>query len=151
MIYRIFTLLCFCLFLSTSNAAETILNYDSEITIFEDATMSVVETIEVTVEGKQIKRGIYRGFPTDYKDRLGNHYRVGFEVLQVLRNIVSEPYRIEKRGNGIRVYIGDKNILNWYDFLEEEPLAKTIKTIPLENRKEYTSIFWNLAFLVQSP
>ncbi|MCK5176576.1 MAG: hypothetical protein KAQ92_02520, partial [Candidatus Aenigmarchaeota archaeon] len=45
-------------------------------------------------------------------------------------------------GNGrvvkaLKNYIGDKNILNWYDFLEEEPLAKTIKTIPLENRKEF--------------
>ena len=108
--YRILILLIFCLFLSVSNAAETILSYDSEITVSKDAAMTIVETIEVTVEGNKIKRGIYRDFPTDYKDRFGNHYKVGFEVLEVLRNNVSEPFRVSKQGNGVRIYIGDEKI-----------------------------------------
>ncbi len=44
--------------------------------------MQVTETIRVRAEQQEIKRGIYRDFPTDYKDRFGNRYRVGFEMVR---------------------------------------------------------------------
>ncbi len=58
--------------------------------------MAVVETIRVTAEGKDIRRGIYREFPTDYRDSWGNRYQVGFEVLGVTRDGITEPYFTEK-------------------------------------------------------
>ena len=57
-------------------------------------------------EGKQIKRGIYRDFPTDYRDRHGNRLRVGFEVIRIRRDGAPEPYHTQTINNGIRVYIG---------------------------------------------
>ncbi len=71
--------------------------------------MTVTETITVYAAGQQIKRGIYRDFPTQYKDRFGNSVRVGFEVLQVLRNGQPEAFHLKKTANGIRVYMGRKN------------------------------------------
>ena len=47
---------------------------------------SVIETIAVRAEGRNIRRGIYRDFPTTYEDRLGNRIRVSFDVLEVRRN-----------------------------------------------------------------
>jgi len=89
------------------NAEERILDYHSDITIAADASMVVEETIEVRAEGNRIRRGIYRDFPTDYRDRLGNRYAVDFTVISVKRDGASEDWHSERRGNGVRVYIGN--------------------------------------------
>lgn len=88
---------------------ERILNYNSEIYINEDSSMIVEETIEVYAGGIDIKKGIYRDFPTKYKDKQGNNYNVKFEVLEVLKDGKKETYRLENQKNGARVYIGDSN------------------------------------------
>ena len=91
-----------------ASAAERILSYHSEIEVFADGGMQVTETIRVRSEQQEIKRGIYRDFPTDYKDRLGNRYRVGFEVVEVTRDGLPEGWHSEPQGNGVRVYMGRK-------------------------------------------
>jgi uncharacterized membrane protein YgcG len=99
-------------FLSSAAIAqqtERILSFNSHIRIQTDGGMTVTETITVYAAGQQIKRGIYRDFPTKYKDRLGNPVRVGFDVLQVLRNGQPEAFHVKKTANGIRVYMGRKN------------------------------------------
>ncbi len=87
-------------------AEESILLFASDIAIAADGSMRVAETIRVRAEGNQIRRGIYRDFPTDYKDRLGNRYRVGFEVLSVQRDGLTEPHHTERLANGVRIYFG---------------------------------------------
>jgi len=72
--------------------------------------MSVEEVIKVRAEGQEIKRGIFRDFPTDYKDELGNRYRVGFQLQSVLKNGASEPYHTKLQSNGIRIYVGESNV-----------------------------------------
>lgn len=90
-------------------AREFIQNFESDIWIHSDSHLTVREIITVQAEGRQIKRGIYRDFPTDYKDRYGNSVRVNFAVEKVLRDGFEEPFHTVRQGNGIRVYIGDKN------------------------------------------
>lgn len=92
-------------------AAEEILGFHSDITVETDGSMLVRETIRVRALGKSIKRGIYRDFPTHYEDRLGNDYRVGFELLETLRDGQVEPNRVEERSNGKRIYLGRKDRL----------------------------------------
>jgi uncharacterized membrane protein YgcG len=102
-------LLLACMLLAAATAAradERILEYRSEIEVHADATMTVSETIVVRAEGDMIRRGIFRDFPTAYRDRFGNNYRVGFEVLEVRRNGNPEPWHTERRSNGVRVYAG---------------------------------------------
>ena len=87
-------------------ADERILDYQSDILIHEDGNLMVAETIRVRAEGVKIRRGIYRDFPTRYKDRFGNHYVVELTVLDVQRNGSPELFHLEKRDNGVRIYIG---------------------------------------------
>lgn len=86
-------------------AQERILSFHSDILIAQDASMEVTETIRVVAQGDQIRRGIYRDFPTDYRDNLGNRHRVGFEVIEVKRDGFATEWNQEKRSNGERVYI----------------------------------------------
>lgn len=110
---KVFLVFVFIIFLmstlSSAYSTEKILDYTSEIYINEDATMIVEETIEVYAAGNEIKRGIYRDFPTKYKDKNGNSFNVEFEVLEVLKDGKKEKYSIEKKSNGVRVYVGDSS------------------------------------------
>jgi hypothetical protein len=87
---------------------EQILSYNSDITIRQDASMQVRETVQVRALGDKIKHGIYRDFPTAYKDHAGHSYKVGFQVDQVLRDGQAEAFHTEERSNGERIYVGDK-------------------------------------------
>jgi uncharacterized membrane protein YgcG len=71
--------------------------------------MTVRETITVRADGKKIKRGIYRDFPTTYRDNHGTRFTVGFSVISVQKNGRPEPYHEQSMSNGRRIYIGDKN------------------------------------------
>ena len=90
-------------------ATERILSYDSVIDIAEDASMTVQETIRVVAEGQQIRRGIYREFPTTYTDRFGNKVVVDFTVRAVTRDGKPETWHRETRSNGVRIYAGQSD------------------------------------------
>ena len=87
-------------------AAEEIKAFHSDITVNPDSTITVTETITVTAEGNEIRRGIYRDFPTRYKDRFGNNYNVGFSIISVTRDGATESFHTENLSNGIRTYFG---------------------------------------------
>ncbi|WP_407354493.1 DUF2207 domain-containing protein [Luteimonas sp. R10] len=93
-------------------AGERILGYDSEVEIHEDGGMEITERIRVRAEGDRIRRGIYRDFPTRYRDRAGNRVVVDFEVLDVLRDGKPEPWFTERRPNGVRVNTGNDDFLS---------------------------------------
>ncbi len=101
--------LALALLAATASADERILHYHADINVGRDAGVTVTETIRVRSEGREIRRGIYRDFPTDYKDRHGNRVRVEFRVLDVTRNGAGEAWHTEGRGNGVRVYAGSAN------------------------------------------
>ena len=96
---------------SPALADERILSYHSEIEVSADGSMQVVESIKVRAEGDQIKRGIYRDFPTDYRDRFGNRVRVDFTVLSVARDGVPEPFHTQPKADGVRLYAGQRNVI----------------------------------------
>src|ERR1700722_3669190 len=109
-----FMLIVWCAFLRIVPAAaqsERILNFQSDIRVQTDASMQVTETITVVSAGNQIRHGIYRDFPTHYKDRLGNNYVVGLDVTGVTRDGRAEDFHIEDYANGKRIYIGSANFL----------------------------------------
>ena len=87
-------------------AVEKIDRFDSQISVSPDGTVTVTETITVLAEGKKIRRGIYRDFPTQYKDTLGKTYRVDFNLISVKRDDQAEDYHTESLSNGVRIYIG---------------------------------------------
>lgn len=93
-------------------ASEEITRYDVLIEIASDASLTITEQIVVHAEGNQIRRGIYRDFPTRYKNRLGNQVQVDFDVLDVHRDGKVEPWFTENVSNGVRVNTGDDSFLN---------------------------------------
>ena len=86
---------------------ERILSYDSTVTVNADGSMDVEERIRVRAEGDAIRRGIYRDFPTRYKDRHGNRVVVDFTVRDVLRDGRPEPWFTERHNNGVRLNTGN--------------------------------------------
>jgi len=99
-------LACLLLTPAFATADERILSFHSDIVVKQDGWIEVTETIRVRAEGQQIRRGIYRDFPTDYKDAIGNEYNVRFTPLAVLRNDRVESFNSQKMGNGVRTYFG---------------------------------------------
>jgi uncharacterized membrane protein YgcG len=101
---------CFLLLVLAQQGAaarEQITRFNSNVTIEEDASLTVVETITVIAEGIDIRRGIIREFPTTYKDKQGHRIRVRFDIQDVRRDGSPEPYHTQKRSNGIDLYVGD--------------------------------------------
>lgn len=92
-------------------AQERILTYDSEVSINRDGSLDVTEHITVRAEGRDIRRGIYRDFPTRYRDRHGNNVVVGFEMRGVERDGAPEPWFTERVSNGIRINTGNDDFL----------------------------------------
>jgi len=92
-----------------AQAYEHIKHFHSDIQVTAEGDIFVTETIKVQVEHNQIKRGIYRDFPTLYKTAFLTKSTVDFEVLEVLRNQTSEPHHIKELSNGVRLYMGSRN------------------------------------------
>jgi len=123
-------------------AAEVISNFDSQISIHLDGKITVEEAITVRSEGQKIKRGIYRDFPTTYRDRFGNTVRVAFKVLSVSRDGQTINHWIESINGGKRVYMGSKDRLI-------EPGRHTFLLAYETDRQigffdEFDELYWNV-------
>jgi len=90
---------------------ERIMAYDIDVKVNADNSLDVTETIRVHADGIQIRRGIYRDFPTRYKDRYGNSVVVDFTVESLLRDGAPEPWFTENLSNGVRVNFGNDDFL----------------------------------------
>ncbi|HMT30355.1 MAG TPA: DUF2207 domain-containing protein [Bacteroidia bacterium] len=67
------------------------------------------EPSDLQSENDEIKRGIIRGFPTDYEYPSGFMKRVPFELTGVFRDGKQEEYFVESFENGKLIYIGNKD------------------------------------------
>lgn len=105
----LFTLLALLACARTAFAQERILDYHSDIAIAANGSMEVTEHIRVDAEGQRIRHGIYRDFPTDYRDPQHNRYVVGFDVLGATLDGSDVDWHTERRSNGVRVYLGNKD------------------------------------------
>lgn len=123
-------------------AAEEILDFSSRIEVQSKGDMVVVETIRVRAEGDQIKRGIYRDFPTLYRGWLGLRVEVPFEVESVTRDGTPENFHTAARSNGVRLYIGSEDV----------PLRPGVVTYTIRYRtdrqlgffEDYDELYWNV-------
>lgn len=87
-------------------APEAIELFRSEIEVAPNATVTVRETLRVRAAARDIRHGIFRDFPTRYRDRFGNRVTVGFDLLEVQRDGRPEQYRLEPIDNGVRIRVG---------------------------------------------
>ena len=122
--------------------AETIESFHADIDVHENGDLTVTETILVRAEGRQIRRGIYRDFPTRYRGPRGGEVNVGFRVLEVQRDGISEPYRVQNHGNGKRVYIGDANVFLAPGMYEYR--LRYLTTRQLGFFDHFDELYWNV-------
>lgn len=94
-----------------AHADERILDYRIAVQVRADASLDVTEDITIRAEGNQVRRGIYRDFPTRYRDGAGNAVVVELEVLSVLRDGMTEAWFTENRANGVRINTGGDDFL----------------------------------------
>lgn len=97
--------------LAWAQAGERIRDYAIEVDIRADGSLDVVERITVHAAGEQIRRGIYRDFPTRYRDRAGNAVVVDLTVQGVERDGQPEPWFTENLSNGVRINTGGDDFL----------------------------------------
>ena len=90
-----------CIF--SAHANEYIELFKSDITVNQDGSLLITETLRVHHEGKEIKRGIYR----DLSTTKGEHYK----ILGVMRNDFPEPWFTEKKDTALRLNTGDNEYL----------------------------------------
>ena len=125
-----------------SSADERILEFNSDIRILRDGWIEVNETIRVRAEGKRIRRGIYRDFPTEYRDKIGNRYEVDFRPLAVLRNDAREDFHAQKYRNGQRVYFGSSN--RYIESGEHTYVFRYKASRMLGFFAEHDELYWNV-------
>lgn len=121
---------------------ERILDFVSDIVIHADSSLTVKETIRVRALGESIKRGIVRDFPTIYKDRHGHRVRVSFDLVEVRRDGRLEPYHIQNVGNGVRIYIGHKDIFIETGIHTYEITYRTSRQLGFF--QDFDELYWNV-------
>ena len=140
---RLAAVLVFLAALTSPAAAEDILSYDVVVDVREDGSLDVTETIRVTVEGDQVKRGIYRDFPVEYREDDGRISLASFDVESVRRNGENEPYRVERMGAYQRVWIGDKDV--FLPVQSEQVYELRYRTRgQLRSHGDYDELYWNV-------
>jgi uncharacterized membrane protein YgcG len=122
-------------------AAERILAYDTTIDVARDGTLEVREVIRVRAEGENIRRGIYRDFPTIYQTQDGRTVVVGFSFVGAMRDGNDEPWRVEPHDNGVRIYLGSKSVELPHGEHTYELLYRTDRQMGFF--ADHDEIYWN--------
>ena len=120
-----------------SDNRENIVDYDIEIHVNKDASMDVKEKITVNALGDEIRHGIYRDFPTQYKNKT-----VSFKINDVTLDDEDVKYTTESVSRGVRIKIGSSN----------EYVSEGIHTYVIDYTTErqmffeedYNELYWNL-------
>ncbi|MEM8615500.1 MAG: DUF2207 domain-containing protein [Pseudomonadota bacterium] len=144
-ILRLIAISLAALFISVNAQAEEGINrFDVVIEVEKDGDIVVTETINVTVEGQQIRRGIFRDLPAYYRDpdREGDRLPYQYNVLSVRRDGSREPYDRSVENNAMRIRIGDPD-----RFLERRDHTYEIR-YRVKNQvryfDNYDEVFWNV-------
>jgi len=121
---------------------EEITDYASDISVARNGMLTVTETIQVVSTGDQIRHGIYRDFPTIYTDRFGREVHVRFVVVSVSRDGHGEPYSTESLSNGVRVKMGDADVI-----IDPGPHTYTLSYVTdrqIGFFDTYDELYWNV-------
>ena len=110
-IFLLLTATAYAQYPSVAEINDRILKYHSDITVQTDGDLLVKEYITIyNGDYGNIERGIFRDFPTLYKDSNGIWDERGFSVKNVYRDERKEPFHKEKLNTGVRLLIGDEDV-----------------------------------------
>lgn len=124
-----------------SASRERIIDFFSDIQVQASGDIVVTERLLVEVQGREIKRGLLRDFPTRYRTPDGSRVQVGFEVLAIRHNGASEPYQEESLANGVRLRIGSGALLEYGRHLYEISYRTTRQ---IGFFADFDELYWNV-------
>ncbi|RFZ94780.1 DUF2207 domain-containing protein [Mucilaginibacter conchicola] len=116
MIKRISLIICSLVFLGLhafaqdSVQTERIINFHSDISIDSTGLVKVTEHIKVYAAGDRIQHGLLRKIPLYRTDRLGTSKKVDFEITDVKKNNVKEPYKTKEESGNRNIYVGSADV-----------------------------------------
>lgn len=129
-------------FFAGAAQAEYINRFHSNIVLDKSGLLTVAEQIDVTIEHNQIRHGIYRDFPTTFKNDDGTIKRVGFKVKGVTLDGTPVKWWTETIDNGTRIWVGDADTM--------APLGLHTYIITYETTRQirffdsHEELFWNV-------
>lgn len=132
---------------------EKINAWHTDLTVAPDGQLTVIEAINVHVEGIEFKRGIVRRLPLRFTDHNGRTHRVAYDLRSVQVFGATSPYHTATEGGDLVVYVGSEG-----NFLEpgDYPYTLTYTTKgQLGFFPDFDEIYWNVngngwAFAVDS-
>lgn len=126
---------------ATAQRVEHIREFTARIEVQPDGSVEVTEEIEVLALGHSIKRGIFRDLLVGSVDPLGL-ISPEFQVLEALRNGEPETHRVETRGDVVRIYLGQPDMLlqpGMYRYRLRYRMAEQV-----DFHEGYDEIYWNV-------
>lgn len=123
------------------NQSERIISYKSDITVDENAGVSVTETIKVLAKGDKIKRGIFRALPSS-RNLNNKNQRVKYDVISVKKNGHEEPFQIKNENGYQNIYIGKREVYLYSGIYEYE--IKYYAENQIGFFKDYDELYWNV-------
>lgn len=141
--FRAFAFLILSYWLIAGVHAEEAINvFDVDIQVESDGDIVVTETITVTAEGREIRRGILRDLPRYYgDDETGGKLPYRYDVLSVKRDGRKEPYEVLNNNNAKQIRIGDADY-----FLPTDRYTYSIR-YRVKNQvryfDDYDEVYWN--------
>ena len=118
----------------------TINNFDSDISIYEDSSFIVKETI--VVKFHTLKHGIYREIPFKYTDDRGNTIKTPLKVISVTNDSGKDwKYKETKKGNVVNIRIGDAK--KYVDGIQTYVITYTVENAILFF-DDHDEVYWNV-------
>ena len=139
---RVLALLCLLVAAAFQATAEEVINrFGVDIDVQQNGDIIVTETINITAEGDQIQRGIFRELPR-YFENNGDRLRYDYDILSVERGGDDEPYETSTEGNAYRIRIGDPDQrLSVGEHVYE--ISYRVKN-QVRYFNEYDELYWNV-------
>ena len=139
---KIFSILFFIILFCGQITAqkERIINYDVQIEVSKDRSITVIEHIEVYADGAKIKRGITRRLPVK-RFQEGVQRKMNYIILDIRKNGEPEPYFLKRTGSSKTIYIGEQKrrlVAGIYKYQIKYRVKDQIALLDT-----YDEIYWN--------
>lgn len=123
-------------------AYEHILSFDTHARFDADGSMEMRENIKVLSLGKQISRGIFRTLPLTWNRQDGKFFSVEYQIKNVLRDGVAEPFSVTKEGETLMVRIGRADHIlkpGIYNYVIQYQVSNHFSRFP-----DWDELYWNV-------